>query len=292
MKDLLQNYREYTINSQGQKIVFFFNSGFCIDRPPKNPFYMHSHYHSEIFTVLKGEMGIVTEDGITELSPGETVLIPANTPHKPVYGKDIFRVNIAFLNPENNTSPLTKKLSELSSSREILIYKNPLFTEVVKHILEYENGEYEFKALLIEACLSELAILICQNDASAGEGTKRFTDSKSYRYYVIAEIFRSGFAPGAVTVKVPTLKEVSEQLHLSEKQTERLVKKFFGRSFREEVLHMKMKKAAELLEKTDLSVNEIASATGYSVTRSFYASFYKTFGKTPSEYRKEKTDLQ
>jgi AraC-like DNA-binding protein len=47
-----------------------------------------------------------------------------------------------------------------------------------------------------------------------------------------------------------------------------------------------MEKARELLEKTDMTVNKISVAVGYSSTRSFFAAFKSTYGMTPSQYRK------
>ena len=99
-------------------------------------------------------------------------------------------------------------------------------------------------------------------------------------------IFEDAFSPIRHSSAVPTLKSVSEKLHLSEKQTERMIKSFFGRSFGEQVSYMRMTRAKELLETTDMKVNAISSAVGYSVTRSFFGAFKKTYGMTPNEYRK------
>jgi len=43
--------------------------------------------------------------------------------------------------------------------------------------------------------------------------------------------------------------------------------------------------AAELLENSDLSVNEIARELGYSTTSNFIRAFQRMSGLTPSKYR-------
>ena len=289
MNNLMLDYREFSVNAGGKPVTFFISSGLCLDHQPENAPYFHSHYHNEIFTVLRGEMEIVTEEGVIKVSSGETALIPANVAHKTVYNRDIFRVTVAFLNPEDISSPVTKKLSEISLSNSVLIYRNSHFTEIMNHLIRYVHEDYEYKELLISGCLTEITALLCQSEYSEGEKGERFSDSKTYRKFVIAAIFDEAFSPRKRSLAVPTLKSVSEKLHLSEKQTERMIKSFFGRSFKDQILFMKMNKAAELLCKTDMTVNAIAAAVGYSVTRGFFTSFKKRFGMTPNEYRTEKS---
>ena len=286
MNDLMLNYREFLLKSDSKPVTFFFDSGLCLDHQPENASYFHSHYHNEIFTVLKGVMDIVTDAGMIRVSSGETAMIPANIAHKTVYDSDIFRVTVAFLNPDDTSSPILKRLTEISVSDSVLVFKNPHLGEIMNHLIRYVHGDFEYKELLIEGCLTELMALVCQSKSSEAESVERFFDSKNYRNFVIAAIFEDAFSPIRHSSAVPTLKSVSEKLHLSEKQTERMIKSFFGRSFGEQVSYMRMTRAKELLETTDMKVNAISSAVGYSVTRSFFGAFKKTYGMTPNEYRK------
>ena len=48
----------------------------------------------------------------------------------------------------------------------------------------------------------------------------------------------------------------------------------------------RLKKAAELLAKGDLRINEVASKLGFSTTSYFTSCFLKQFGLTPSEFVK------
>ena len=289
MKETLQNYREHVVTVDGRHVVFFYNSGLCLDQQPRMNPYSHSHFHSEIFTVFRGEMEIVTDDGSIKVSAGETAFIPNNLTHKTVYCGDIFRVVIAMLNPDDTSTEIMRTLTGIATSDRISVYKNPHFREVMSRLLRYEHDDYDHKDILIEACLTELCALICQSKNSAKRSFENFSDSKNYRNYLLEAIFYNAFSPMSNTVTVPTLKQVSEQLHLSEKQTARTVKAFFGRGFYDQVVYMKMNKAAELLCKTDMTVNAIAAAVGYSVTRGFFTSFKKRFGMTPNEYRAEKS---
>jgi len=71
------------------------------------------------------------------------------------------------------------------------------------------------------------------------------------------------------------LSDLAEELHLSERQTERLVQEHTGRTFREELTRIRLMMADRLLKTTDLSLTEIARYVGY---RS-YAGFWKAYKK-------------
>jgi mannose-6-phosphate isomerase-like protein (cupin superfamily) len=48
-------------------------------------FTWHSHANSdELFLVLSGDFGIEFRDGLTRLAPGELIVVPAGTDHRPV----------------------------------------------------------------------------------------------------------------------------------------------------------------------------------------------------------------
>ena len=48
---------------------------------------------------------------------------------------------------------------------------------------------------------------------------------------------------------------------------------------------VRLKRAAQLLTESQLSINEIATHVGFATARNFSSSFKKIFGVTPSEYR-------
>ena len=104
-------------------------------------------------------------------------------------------------------------------------------------------------------------------------------DDTSYRKYIINEYFNSHF-------EGKTLSKLSDMLHLSTQQTQRIIKKTYGQTFRERMIYAKMRYAKSLLTTTDLSISQIASMVGYTCVHSFFDTFKKEFGITPNEYRK------
>ena len=65
----------------------------------------------------------------------------------------------------------------------------------------------------------------------------------------------------------------------------RLVKRQTGKSFSELLSGYRMRRAAELLSSSDLSIEDIALEIGYQVPSALYKQFSAHFGMTPNEYR-------
>lgn len=66
-------------------------------------------------------------------------------------------------------------------------------------------------------------------------------------------------------------------------------KKNTGKNFKNYLTDLRMEEAEKLLMHTDYKAYEIAEKIGYKNVRQFNENFSKTYGKSPSEYRKEKT---
>ena len=87
--------------------------------------------------------------------------------------------------------------------------------------------------------------------------------------FLIYEFFSANYA------KDLHLEDLAEILHLSERQTERLVIEYTGKTFKDELVTIRMNIAKKLLKSTDMSLSEIAQYVGY---RS-YAGFWKAMKK-------------
>lgn len=66
----------------------------------------------------------------------------------------------------------------------------------------------------------------------------------------------------------------------------RLFKKKTGETFRSYILKKRMEKAAWLLKYSELSVEDIINEVGYESRSSFFRTFNKLYGMTPTQYRK------
>ena len=82
-----------------------------------------------------------------------------------------------------------------------------------------------------------------------------------------------------------TLEEVARRLATSPRQLRRIFTEAGGKSFRSFLTEVRMDRAAELLEATDLSVSEVGRRVGYREAGQFTKAFKRAHGATPSEFR-------
>lgn len=84
------------------------------------------------------------------------------------------------------------------------------------------------------------------------------------------------------------LNTLCSYLNISASRFSTIFKSTTGETFMEVLIRLRMQKAKELLENTDLKNYEIAEKVGFSDPHYFSIVFKKMTGKTPSEYAKEK----
>ena len=62
-------------------------------------------------------------------------------------------------------------------------------------------------------------------------------------------------------------------------------------TFNEYITHVRIEKAKELLSNTDLKIHQICENIGYKTTAHFAKVFKANTGLTPSDYKKNYSDL-
>lgn len=83
--------------------------------------------------------------------------------------------------------------------------------------------------------------------------------------------------------------ELAAQFSISETSLKNYFRGVFGQNISVYLRETRMKKAAELLSTTKLSVAEAAEQVGYVNQSKFASVFKKQFGLSPLEYRRAKT---
>lgn len=83
-----------------------------------------------------------------------------------------------------------------------------------------------------------------------------------------------------------TLESMADALQASPVYVSRLLKQELGMTFVAYLTQLRMKKAVQLLNGTELSINEIAERVGYDTQHYFSTAFKKMNGVSPNQYRK------
>ena len=83
-----------------------------------------------------------------------------------------------------------------------------------------------------------------------------------------------------------SLEEVASKFNYSPKQIGRIIQRCFNMSYTELITFLKMDNAVRMLKEKTGTMEEIASALGYSDLSSFYRAFKKYYRDTPANYMK------
>ncbi len=130
-----------------------------------------------------------------------------------------------------------------------------------------------------------LSLLLACGSATLGQRRRTpdvLDDTESNRIYRIENICQTFFNEKSISLSL-----IAEELHLSERQVERLFKRQYGCNFHAYITHLRMQEALAML-KVGATVDEITESVGYGSVSAFYRAFRFYFGCSPREFLQNK----
>ncbi len=112
--------------------------------------------------------------------------------------------------------------------------------------------------------------------------TRQSTDVTAIKDEVVAEATRYIHARAGSPI---TVDDVAKELALSRRQLERRFRITLGKSILDEILRCRVDRARQLLTETQLTLSQVASASGFASASYFNVVFRKMTNVTPGEYR-------
>lgn len=135
--------------------------------------------------------------------------------------------------------------------------------------------------ILYESVLGSLYQLIGIFERQYVSDTSSFVENAQYYYSKTVTYIHNNIR---FPLKVTT---IADMLGLSCSQTYRIIVKESGLTPHALIEKLKVERACELLETTNISIHEIASLVGYDYLSHFSVIFKKQTGVTPGAYRKQ-----
>ena len=237
------------------------------------------HYHNsfEIYYLKSGHCNYFIDNRLYEIKAGDIILIPRGVIHRTNY--DVTEPHTRMLvNCTENYLPLSV-LPYLPSM--IYLYRNPKIAEEAEYLFEKIGEEYEreddFRDDSLKCLTHELFFLLARNAmqcevVSAGslfiEETVKYIQ-KSYMTDV-------------------NLANMAEKHSVSPEHLSRTFKKETGFGFAEYLTLVRLQKAEYMLKnEPGKSVCEVAYACGFNDSNYFSDKFKKTYGASPSKFKKK-----
>ena len=277
----------------------------------------HSHYHAffEVHFVWEGVLKISSDGETVTLYPGEACLIPPHLQHfacreepqgdaggKPDgelgWTSLFFDLRRGASHPKDgggeysNYHSLYQKIVKLHwlTLGEDALYRAAL--ERIPGIFSRPGvgGVHQIRALLSLIFL-ELSQQVAdslpnrgreETDAPAkGQGSVSSSpfETENIRKWRIESYISQNYHRDA------SLQELAQQLYLSVKQTERILRQQMGYGFREALLRQRMAMAWELILSGGQPLEEVGRQVGYESYSGFGRIFRRYFGITPSQLR-------
>ncbi len=139
----------------------------------------------------------------------------------------------------------------------------------------------------VETLLQQLVIQLVRNYESTkvSHNPSKPFDLAYSKYFVIEEYFLYEY-------KDLSLEDLSRRLGLSPRQTERLLKRHYGKTFLQKKAEAKMSAAAILLMDSNKRITDIAHDLGYSSVEHFSYAFRRYYKQSANEYRKANQSIE
>lgn len=243
----------------------------------------HCNAEYELHILLNGSIPVEIEGNNIILEAGKGLLIPPGRYHAPLMPNvPIEHFAVSFFISDGN---LAAELNERISNYNHFVISEGLAKTCREIYRECENiGLYrneKIKALLTDIMISALRILSLNEEA-----TVDFSATEPER----ADIIDNFFSLQLECKK--SAKQLAEQLHVSERQLNRIILQLYKMTFQQKMTQTKMERSAWLLKTTTKKIGEIAQAVGYGSDPAFYQAFKKYFHVTPQEYRTLKSNIK
>ena len=238
---------------------------------------VHWHDYCELEIILSGKASHVINGAEYTLTRGSMYLLSFYDYHSFTATEETEMINIIF-------SPyiIDRRISEyLDKSGKALVCtldeRALSYIDARIHVLEGENSADVFLSdIVISSVLSEILSLAIRSTNDGENDVLPPLVQKATAY--IHSNFRQDIS----------LDILADHLSVSSGYLGKLLKKSLDKSFNEYLGAVRLKYACSLLESRDMSVGEIAFASGYNSVPYFLYVFKKRFGITPSEYKKIK----
>lgn len=201
---------------------------------------LHKHEYAEVHLIEVGEIDCTVENVCYKLLPGDALLVPSGAYHR-VDSDSSIRKHFSFQ-------------AELPSGKIMKKHFAPEFINDLFSDLAAGEGCIGTLAYICTE-LGDIKLYKCEAEQDYRHAIGNFFDKRHNEKIEV--------------------RDLADELHLSKMHTQRLVKRYTGMTFGENVRKYRLRVAEYLMKNTDMKREEIAEYVGYSS----YSGFWKAVKK-------------
>ncbi len=236
-------YNELSVMIGSREHRVYLQNGFYKSSPSNN---LHNHNYTEIHMVSGGKILFTVGNERYSASSGDVIIVPPKVYH-------------CCSAEDDNVSHSAFQISHDTDKPALYNIDPGIMSSFFKEIARAEeSGDHTVVSAYITLIFSHF-----------DNAPKEIPHTAIDYGFFIHEFFTLNYN------KDIRLADLAAQLFLSERQTERLVIEYTGKTFREKLTEVRMDMAKLLLSTSDMSLGEVAAYVGY---RS-YAGFWKAMKK-------------
>ena len=254
-----------------------------------SPTAYYDHYHNaiEFHYIERGACEFSFGKETLKAEAGDLLVIPPHSYHREIFSsEDISKMSmtVSLTLPENVASSGNQAFYSAFDKEEPMLLKIKN-TNLESRILgmrararakmDYMNREW-----MRADCAAFFLELF---ERIAPESAYEDEDASFFSRETIVNNFFAGNYMGASSKN-----ELASQLYISPRQLHRVLKKNYGKNYREKLSEIRVVIATSFLTGSDKSIAEISELLGYSSPANFSTFIKNATGKTPSEIRKGK----
>lgn len=249
-----------------------------------NPIPRHSHSANsyELHYIAKGHGTLIANGLKYELAPKMFYITGPSVPHEQISAQGDVMVEFGIYlkvshEKKSKVKGIVKSFSDTSfwiGAPDYSVYE--LMKKIESELEEKPSG-YEF---MLPPLFKQLTIELSRyfSDGGKSYNASSLMLPEDLIELTIEEAFLYEY-------KELTLESLAKRINLGTRQTERLLKKHYSKTFSKMKTDARMSAAGLLLIETQDSINKISDDLGYSSAEHFSSAFKKYYGVSPTEYR-------
>ena len=237
----------------------------------------HLHSHIEMILCDSG-VSVATADSVdVKLEVGDLFIAFPNQVHYYVDEVQTVEHRIAFISPDfcpefsQIFKSMVPKIPIVKNARD-----NSRILTAIESLIQLSKNADEYSEAEARGCVLILMSEIFRN--------VELIEKEPYDNDLVKDIITYCYENFSTDI---SLQSIADELHVSRCYVSRLFSRRLHIGFNDYINSLRVRKACDLLKKSEQSVTDIAYVVGYNSVRTFDRVFLDARGMTPKEYRQK-----